>query len=137
MPVPPSQRRSEGFLRNAATTEDALTELYLIARFSIRPGKLDAFRELARLCMESTRKKDSGTFQYDWFFNDDQTECVVLERYRDSSAILEHAKNLGQLLADISAVGNPVFEIYGDPTQELLEATSELPIRVFRPFQSL
>lgn len=119
------------------TTEDALTELYLIARFSIQQGKLDAFRELARLCMESTREKDSGTLQYEWYFNGDETECVVLERYRDSSAILEHATNLGQLLADISAIGSPVFEIYGDPSEELLEATAELPIRVFRPFQSL
>ena len=119
------------------TTEDDLTELYLVARFSIQRGKLDAFRELAGLCMDSTRNKDSGTLQYDWFFNGDQTECIVLERYRDSNAILEHATNLGHLLEDISAIGDPVFEIYGNPSEELLDATGELPIRVFKPFQSL
>jgi quinol monooxygenase YgiN len=117
--------------------EALLSELYLIARFSIQPGKLDVFRDLASQCMDSTRKKDAGTLQYDWFFNDDRTECIVLERYLDSNAILEHAANLGDLLADISSIGDPVFEIYGHPTDELIEATSALPFKFFRPFQSL
>jgi quinol monooxygenase YgiN len=117
--------------------EVLLSELYLIARFSIQPGKLDPFLDLARQCMNSTREKDSGTLQYDWFFDGDRAECIVLERYLDSSAILEHAANLGDLLADISAIGDPVFEIYGDPTDELVEATAALPFKFFRPFQSL
>jgi hypothetical protein len=29
------------------------------------------------------------------YVNDDQSECVVLERYRDSAAAMEHASNLG------------------------------------------
>jgi quinol monooxygenase YgiN len=114
-----------------------LSELHLIARFSIQPGKLDAFLDLARQCMDSTREKDTGTLQYDWFLDGDRTECIVLERYVDSNAILEHAANLGDLLADISAVGEPIFEIHGDPTDELVEATSALPFKFFRPFQSL
>jgi quinol monooxygenase YgiN len=38
--------------------------------------------------------KDTGMLQYDTYFNDDQSECVVIERYRDSEAAIEHAANL-------------------------------------------
>jgi quinol monooxygenase YgiN len=52
--------------------------------------------------METARAKDTGTLQYEIYFRDDQSECIVLERYRDSEALAEHAANLGELRA-----GNP------------------------------
>jgi hypothetical protein len=36
--------------------------------------------------MEIVRTKDTGTLQYDIYFNDDQSECIVLERFSDSEA---------------------------------------------------
>jgi hypothetical protein len=39
--------------------------------------------------MEIVRTKDTGTRQYDIYFNDDRSECIVLERYRDSEALFE------------------------------------------------
>jgi len=117
--------------------EDPLSELQLTARFAIHAGKLDEFRRLAERCMASVRTKDSGTLQYDWFFNVDETECVVRERYRDSAAVLEHAANLGDLLPAIAAVADPDIEIYGTPTDELLEALAGLAPRVFSPYQSI
>ena len=47
--------------------------------------------------MEIVRAKDTGTLQCEIYFSDDQSECIVLERYRDSEALLEHAANLGEL----------------------------------------
>ena len=114
-----------------------MTELQLTARFAIHNGKLDEFRSLARLCMESVREKDAGTLQYDWFLSTDETECVVTERYRDSAAVLEHAANLGELLPAIAAVADLVIEIYGAPTDELLDAIAGLAPRVYSAFQSM
>lgn len=114
-----------------------MRELQLTSRFSIHDGKLDAFKKLAALCMESTREKDSGTLQYDWFFNADGTECVLRERYRDSGAVLEHAANLGDLMPGIMGVSDPDIEIYGNPSTELLEAIAGLKPRVYEAFQSL
>jgi len=36
--------------------------------------------------MEIVRTKDTGTLQYDIYLNDDQSEAIVYERYRDSEA---------------------------------------------------
>jgi quinol monooxygenase YgiN len=41
--------------------------------------------------MEIVRTKDIGPLQYDTYFNDDQSECIVLERFGDSEALIEHA----------------------------------------------
>lgn len=114
-----------------------MSELQVTARLSVRDGRIDEFKSLAARCMESVRTKDSGTLQYDWFMNDDETECVVRETYRDSEAVLEHVGNLGDVLGELLAVADLDLEVFGSPSAELLEATAGLAPRVYSPFQSI
>ena len=72
-----------------------MSELQGIGRFKFHEGKLEEFKRLSAQCMEIVRTKDTGTLQYDIYFNDDQSECIVLERYRDSETLIEHAAHLG------------------------------------------
>jgi quinol monooxygenase YgiN len=65
-----------------------LSELQGIARFRFHEGKLEEFKRLSAQCMDIVRIKDTGTLQYDIYFNDDQSECIVHERYRDSEALI-------------------------------------------------
>ncbi len=60
-----------------------MDELRLVVRIKIHSGQLDAFKA-GKKCLLIVREKDKGTLQYDWYFNEDNTECVVLERYKDS-----------------------------------------------------
>ena len=76
-----------------------MSELLCIARLKIHHGKLDEFKHLAARCVELVRTKDTGTLQYELYFNSDNTECLVFERYRDSQALLDHHKNLGDTMA--------------------------------------
>ena len=48
-----------------------MTEVTAIARLKIHEGRFEEFKRLAALCVHSVRTKDSGTLQYDYFFNDD------------------------------------------------------------------
>jgi quinol monooxygenase YgiN len=117
----------------------AVSELQGIARFKIHEGKLDEFKRLSAQSMEIVRTKDTGTLQYDTYFNDDQSECVVLERYRDSEAAIEHAENLGDLMEPILATVSVVHgELLGEPSAELRAklADSEVP-QLFTPYQSM
>jgi quinol monooxygenase YgiN len=52
---------------------------------------------LSAQAMEIVRTKDSGTLQFDIYLNDGESECMVIERYRDSAAAIEHWENLGDL----------------------------------------
>jgi hypothetical protein len=89
--------------------------------------------------MEIVRTKDTGTLQYDTYFNDDQSECVVIERYRDSEAAIEHAANLAELSAAVLATVSVVHgEVLGEPSPELRAklAESEVP-QLFTPYESM
>jgi quinol monooxygenase YgiN len=92
-----------------------MSELQGIARLKIHDGKLEEFKRLAVMCMESVRTRDSGTLQYDWFFSGDHSECVVHERYRDSDALLEHVANLGDTMNALLQTCSISGEIYGTP----------------------
>jgi quinol monooxygenase YgiN len=110
-----------------------------IARFRIHEGKLDEYKRLSAQAMEIVRTKDTGTLQYDTYFNDDQSECVVIERYRDSEAALEHAANLADVSAEVLAIVSVVHgELLGEPSAELRAklADSEVP-QLFTPYESL
>jgi quinol monooxygenase YgiN len=116
-----------------------VSQLMGIARFKIHEGKLDEFKRLSAQAMEIVRTKDSGTLQYDTYFNDDQSECVVVERYRDSQAAIEHAANLRDLSEAVLATVSVVHgEVLGEPSAELRAnlSGSDVP-QLFTPYESM
>ena len=117
----------------------AVSELVGIVRFTFHAGQLEQFKRLAAQSMEIVRTQDTGTLQFTVYFNDDQSECIVLERYRDSAALIEHAAHIGDALTEaILATGSVSGELLGEPSAELSAklAGSEVP-RLFTPFLSL
>ena len=114
-----------------------MDELLGIARFRFLEGKREDYLRLSEQANAIVAAKDSGTLQYDLFLNDDRTECMIVERYRDSEAAMEHADNLGHLFDDVLATVSIVHgELLGDPSPELRArlAGSELPV-VFTPYR--
>jgi hypothetical protein len=95
------------------------------------------FKRLAAQCMEIVRTNDTGTLQYDIYFNDDQSECIVLERYRDSEALIEHAEHLGDLGAAIFETGWVSGELLGELSAELKAKMVGGGVRHFTPYRSM
>ena len=87
--------------------------------------------------MEIVRTNDTGTLQYDIYFNDDQSECIVHERYRDSEALIEHAAHLGGLSAAILATGSVSGALLGEPSAELKAMLADGGVSLFTPYQSM
>ncbi len=114
-----------------------MSELQGIVRFKFHEGKLEEFKRLSSQAMEIVRTKDTGTLQYDTYFNDDQSECIVLERYRDSEALIEHAARLGDLMEAILATGSVSGELLGEPSAVLGANLAGSPVRLFTPYQSM
>ena len=50
------------------------TELQAIVRFRFHDGDVEEFKRLSDQCMETVRAKDTGTLQYDTYFNDDKID---------------------------------------------------------------
>ena len=114
-----------------------MSELQGIGRFKFHEGKLEEFKRLAAQCMEIVRVKDTGTLQYDIYFNDDESECIVLERYRDSEALIEHAAYLGGLGQAIFATGWVSSELLGEPSAELRAQMADSGIPLFTRYRSM
>ena len=116
-----------------------MSELLGIARFKFHEGKLDEYKRLSAQAMEIVRTKDSGTLQNDTYFNDDQSECIVIERYRDSEAAIEHAANLADVSAAVLATVSVVHgELLGEPSEELRANLADMEVpELFTPYESM
>jgi quinol monooxygenase YgiN len=114
-----------------------VSELQGVARITFHEGKLEEFERLTAQCMEIVRAKDTGTLQYDVYLNDDQSECIVLERYRDSDALVEHATHLGDINEAILATGSVSGALLGEPSPELRAMMADSEVRLFTLYQSM
>jgi quinol monooxygenase YgiN len=92
-----------------------MEEIKGIARVKFFPGKVEEWKRLSEEAMEIVRTKDTGTLQYEIFFNADETEGIVYERYRDSDAALEHFANISHLMEPIMATATVTGELLGMP----------------------
>src|SRR5215467_15388522 len=97
----------------------ATTDLQAIVRFRFQNGDVEEFKRLSAQCMEIVRAQDTGTLQYDTYFNEDESEAIVIERFRDSDALIRHGENLAHLMAAIVATGAVSGELLGEPSAEL------------------
>ena len=114
-----------------------MRELQGIARFRFQEGMAEEFKRLCAQAMEIVRSKDTGTLQYEIYFSDDESECVVLERYADSEALIQHATHLGDLSGAILATGFVAGELLGEPTAELRAILADGPVRLFTAYVSM
>ena len=118
--------------------DGVVSELLGIARFTFHEGKVEEFKRLSAQAMEIVRTRDSGTLQYDIYLNVDESECMVIERYRDSSALIEHFENLGDLSEAILATVSVVHgEVLGEVSAELRANLADGPVQLFTPYQSM
>jgi len=114
-----------------------MNEIQGIGRLKIRDGKLEEFKRVASQFMQVARTKDTGTLQYELYFNSAQTECIVLERYRDVQSLLEHQHNVGGLMDCLLKTCTGSSEVCGTATPELIKALAGTPVRLFSPYQTL
>jgi quinol monooxygenase YgiN len=115
-----------------------MSELLGIARFKFHEGKREEYLRLSDQARDLVRAKEPGTLGYDLYLNDDQSECMIIERYRDSEAAMAHAANLGHLFDAVLATVSVVHgELLGEPNAELRAklAGSDVPV-LFTPYWS-
>ena len=112
------------------------SELLGIARFKIHEGKMEEYKRLSEECMRIAREKDTGTLQYDIYLNEEKSEAVVVERYKDSAALLEHLANNSHVAQKIFLTGSVEGEVLGEPSAEVKKMLSSSPVRLLTLFLS-
>jgi hypothetical protein len=62
---------------------------------------------------------------------------MVIERYKDSTALMQHAAHVGTLMEAIFATGSVSSDMLGVPSAELRAKMADGEVRLFTPFLSL
>ena len=111
-----------------------MKEIKGLARVKFLPGKLEEWKRLTEQAMEIVRTKDKGTLQYEIFFNDDASEALVFERYRDSDAALEHFANIGHLMAPLMETATITGELLGTPNNQIRKNLTGDQPKLYEPW---
>jgi quinol monooxygenase YgiN len=114
----------------------SMDEIKGIARVKFLPGKLDEWKRLTEQAMEIVRTRDPGTLQYEVFFNDDESEAIVFERYRDADAALEHFANIGHLMEPLMATATVTGEVLGTPNETMRAQLGDGEPKLFTPWMA-
>jgi quinol monooxygenase YgiN len=102
-----------------------MNHLELHAHLKIRPGQLEGFKAQAAELMRITREEDTKTLRYDWFINEDGTECEVHELYLNEEGLFEH--NMHIMEARAALFRDYAFDhrmtVFGEVSQQLRDLT--------------
>ena len=111
-----------------------MDEIKGIARVKFHPGKRDEWKRLTEQAMDIVRTRDPGTVQYEVFFNGDESEAIVFERYRDADErndLLNEVKKLGLYPSDFVLDDNPEGKNLSRKLEELTDQEFSALIDVF------
>ena len=113
-----------------------MDEIKGIARVKFHPGKLDEWKRLTEQAMEIVRAQDPGTLQYEVFFNADESEAIVLERYRDANAALAHFSNISHLMEPLMTTATVTGEVLGTPNETMRAQLRGGEPKLFAPWMA-
>jgi quinol monooxygenase YgiN len=102
-------------------------QLEVHARLRIRPGQLAGFKAQAAEIVRLSREQDTQTLRYDWFINEDGTECEVHEMFPDEQGLIEHQIHIMEarmvLFRDYATDHRST--IYGEVSNDFLNLVKE------------
>jgi len=114
-----------------------MDEIKGIARVNFHPGKLEEWKRLTEEAMKIVRTRDSRTLEYEIFFNEDESEAVVFERYRDADAAIEHFSNISHLMEPLLVTASVTGEVLGTPNAKMKELLGRGGPKLLTPWMAL
>ena len=108
-----------------------MDQLLIIAKWKVHNGRAAEFKALVAECMSVVKRQTPDILQYDWYFNESRMEYHLQEKYADSNSFLSHLGDIGELLGKLIAVADLEADIYGDPSQAVLDATAAVNKTVY------
>ena len=107
-----------------------MDDLQGIVRFTFHAGMVEEFKRLSAECVEIVRSKDVGTLQTTPTSTTTSPRRIVLERFRDSDALVLHGQNMAPVMEAIMATGTVSGELLGAPNEQLRTQLAGSPVGV-------
>ena len=64
--------------------------IYVHTEFTIAPGKVDEFKEIAQELLDVVKEKEPETLRYQCYFDKDQSKSFLVEEYPNAAALRAH-----------------------------------------------
>ena len=112
--------------------------IHLKAEVIIKDGKLKEYKKLVRKMSKLVEANEPDTLGYHFYFNRDETKCVVHEIFANSDAVIAHNNSPASqtMLPKILSVSRiSKFEVYGDPTKKLQKVLTSFNPETFYLFE--
>ena len=113
---------------------------YIVTDFqlSINEGKLEDFKAFVNTMIEVTHANEPNTLVYEWYINEDGSECHLLETFKNSDAFMTHLGNVGHMFETLFGFATMTrARIYGNPSTELQQALNPLGVEYFGHFNGV
>jgi quinol monooxygenase YgiN len=96
--------------------------IHWLLGMQVKDGQAQNFKAVMAEMLEST-KGEQETHIYEWFFSEDQSVCLISERYSDSAAAMIHLQSFGNFAERFLAAATPIrFTVLGSPSDQLRQA---------------
>jgi quinol monooxygenase YgiN len=96
-----------------------LKQVEIIVEWTVNPGKITEFKNLAEAASNAVAEKEPGASRYLWYFAEDQKTCILTEGYADSGAFMMHLANVWPILTELFKVAAMTrFEVLGTLSDE-------------------
>lgn len=104
------------------------SHIFWILKLKVKPGQQDNLKALMSDMVAATKTNEPDALQYEWFINDDGSQCQIHETYKDDAAVLKHLSNFSSQFAErFLGILEPLdFEVYGNPGEEVKTALKDL-----------
>jgi quinol monooxygenase YgiN len=96
--------------------------IHFRAEFIIKHGKIKEYKKLVRLMSRAVEANEPDTLSYRFYFDRNETKCVVHEIFANSEAVFAHnngfaSQTILPKFFRVSRIGK--FEVYGNPSKKL------------------
>jgi quinol monooxygenase YgiN len=111
------------------------SEITCLFSLNVKPGKLDVFKSLIAEIVPIVAK-ESGTIVYEYSVNEIGDKAQIVERYRDSDAIVSHVdESFGPFAEEfLSFVDVFSLVVHGNPSADARNRLSAFSPEYFLPF---
>ena len=111
--------------------------IHVKAEFTIEEEKREEYKELIQEVSKTVEANEPDTLHYQFYFNRDETKCIVNETYANSEATLAHINGVASqtILPKIHNVSKiSRLEVYGNPSKELQKVLTDIGTQTYIPF---
>jgi quinol monooxygenase YgiN len=112
-------------------------QIHIRAEFFIKEGKVEEYKNLVQDMSRAVEANEPDTVDYLFYFNKDETKCIVHETYANSGAVLAHNNSVASqtILPKIFSVSKiSRIEVYGNPSEELQKVLKNFGSQTYYPF---